>query len=157
MSDEELELRPVYINGEMVYVNMFGDLWRWKYHTQFRKIEVNPDTIGYIRPQIGKNHIKQHRIIASAFLGLDINNTKIQVDHINGVKHDNRLENLRLVSNQQNHFNRTKAKGYTWSKWHNKWYSSICINSKKKHLGYFELEEEAHQAYLEAKLIYHKI
>jgi hypothetical protein len=160
MSDEELELRPVYISGELVYVNRFGDLWRWKKsrwgYITFIKIVVKLHD-GYKCPEISKKEYKQHRIIATAFLGLDINNTKIQVDHINGVRHDNRLENLRLVTHQQNQHNRTKAKGYTWNKLRNKWQSQIRINSKKKHLGYFELEEEAHKAYLEAKLIYHKI
>lgn len=156
MSDEELELRPVYINGEMVYVNRFGDLWRWKYN-KFRKSNVKQEITGYIRIQICKNNIRQHRIMALAFLGLDINNKDIEVDHINGVRHDNRLENIRLVTHQQNQHNRTKALGCSWSKWHNKWKSQICVNGKDIYIGVFKTEEEAHKSYLEAKLIYHKI
>ena len=29
MSDMDMELAPVEVNGEVVYVNRFGDLWRW--------------------------------------------------------------------------------------------------------------------------------
>jgi hypothetical protein len=99
----------------------------------------------------------QHRIICAAFLGLDINDKNVQVDHINGVKRDNRLINLRLVNHQKNHFNQTKAKGYTWNKSKNKWQAQIKLDGKSKTLGYFENEEDAKNAYLEAKKIYHII
>jgi hypothetical protein len=116
-----------------------------------------PDADGYIFPWIGGTHVKQHRIVASTFLGLDMSNTKIQVDHINGVKHDNRLENLRLVTNQQNHHNRTKALGYSWHKKMNKWHAKIKLDGRTIHLGYFVNESDARDAYLTAKLQYHKI
>jgi len=73
-----------------------------------------------------------------------------QIDHINGVRNDNRIVNLRNVTHQQNSFN-TKSKGYTWNKRANKWHSRIMINSKAIHLGYFTTEEEARNAYLAAK------
>ena len=82
---------------------------------------------------------------------------KIQVDHINGIRHDNRLENLRLVTNQQNNFNRTKALGYTWNKRSNKWSAYIKLNGKQIPLGYYNNEEDARNAYLTAKRVYHKI
>lgn len=157
MSDDELELRPVVVNGETVYVNRFGDLWRWRYHTKFMKIENTIDKNGYIRPKINGKPVKQHRIIALAFLGLDITDTDIQVDHRNGIRHDNRLENLRLVTHQQNNFNRTMVKGYSWNKRKMKWITQIKINSRSIHLGYFESEDEARQAYLDAKVIHHQI
>ena len=78
-----------------------------------------------------------------------------QLDHINGIKTDNRIYNLRKVTHQQNQWNQTKAKGYTWHKPTNKWRSHIRINGKKKHLGLYTTEEEARQAYLNAKKLYH--
>jgi hypothetical protein len=78
------------------------------------------------------------------------------IDHINRNRADNRIINLREVTNQENCFNQ-KAKGYYWSKKHKKWRGQIVLNGKKAHLGLFDTEEEARQAYLQAKEIYHKI
>jgi hypothetical protein len=80
-----------------------------------------------------------------------------QIDHINGVRDDNRIENLRAVTQSQNQRNRVNAKGYCWHKQNKKWQSQIKIDGKTKSLGYFQTEQEAHQAYLDAKEIYHII
>lgn len=161
MSDEELELRPVTVEGEVVYVNRFGDLWRWKRDNQhssptFRKIVNKPTSLGYIHPRICGKCVSLHRIIASAYLGLNMSDVKISVDHINGVRHDNRLENLRLVNPQQNAFN-TKALGYYWHKQKNRWMAKIQIDGRSIYLGHFVNPEDARQAYLDAKLKYHII
>lgn len=79
-----------------------------------------------------------------------------QIDHEDIKKANNNIENLRVVTHQQNQWNR-KAKGYYFNKKLQKWQSRIKINGKQKHLGLFILEEDAHQAYLDAKKIYHKI
>jgi hypothetical protein len=79
-----------------------------------------------------------------------------QLDHINGDRSDNRISNLRSVTNQQNSMNRTKAKGYTWCKERNNWRSQITLNNKTINLGYFEKEEDARNTYLQAKEKYHK-
>jgi hypothetical protein len=78
------------------------------------------------------------------------------IDHINGDKLDNRIENLRSVTNQQNTFN-TKAKGYYFNKTMRKYMAYIMLDYKQNNLGYYDTEEEARQAYLDAKKIYHKI
>ncbi len=78
------------------------------------------------------------------------------IDHINGIKDDNRICNLREVTKQQNCFN-TKAKGYTFAKERNKFKAQIRLNYKLINIGYFNTEEEARQAYLDAKKIYHNI
>ncbi len=78
------------------------------------------------------------------------------IDHINRVKNDNRIINLREVTQQENNFN-TNAKGYSWHKRQKKWQASIRKDYKVIHLGCFEIEEEARNAYLEAKKIYHII
>jgi len=93
-----------------------------------------------------------HRIIAYVYKGLDIENPKQMIDHIDTNKENNNVTNLRVVTNQENMFNRN-AKGYTWDK--KKWKAYIQINGKLIHLGYFEKEEDAHEAYLNAKEIYH--
>ena len=99
-------------------------------------------------------HFKIHRIIAYAYLGLDIDNPKIQIDHMDMDKQNNQLTNLRIVSNQQNQFNR-KVKGY--SKMGNRYKAEIGLNGKQYYLGLYPTRELAHNAYLEGKKILHII
>ena len=79
------------------------------------------------------------------------------IDHINGDKLDNRIVNLREVTRQENHFNRTTVKGYSYHKAKNKYQARIMLNGKHIFLGYFETPEEARACYLENKKKYHKI
>ena len=84
----------------------------------------------------------------------DVSNDN-KIDHIDGISAGNNISNLRVVTAQQNSFNRPTAKGYYWDKITNKWRAKIAVNGKQIHLGYFDTEEEARNAYLEAKKIYH--
>lgn len=75
------------------------------------------------------------------------------IDHINGVRSDNRLVNLRSVTQQQNMRNKLKTTKKTTSQYKGvalvgkRWRAYIETNSKKIHLGYFATEAEAAQAY----------
>lgn len=80
-----------------------------------------------------------------------------QVDHINRIKDDNRIVNIRDVDNGKNQFNRKNTKGYSFNKNYNKFNARIIFNKKYKSLGYYDTEEEAHSAYLKAKGKYHII
>jgi hypothetical protein len=86
----------------------------------------------------------------------------LQIDHINRNRSDNRLCNLRILSNMENCHNQTfrctNASGYTGVYWHNqskKWRSKITVNYKHIDLGGFDTPEEASLKYIEAKKIYH--
>jgi hypothetical protein len=79
------------------------------------------------------------------------------IDHIDGNPSNNKIDNLRDVTHQQNQWNHTKAKGYYWNKTANKFCASIKIDRIKKHLGYYSTEQEARNAYLKAKETYHVI
>lgn len=92
--------------------------------------------------------VKAHRLVAQAYLS-DYSED-LQVDHIDGDKVNNNLSNLRMVTNQQNCFN-TRAKGYSWNKEKQKWQARIVLNGKYIHLGYYDSEDEAREAYLSAK------
>ena len=154
----EHNLKPVEIHGELVYVNTNGDLWKqYNRINIFKQVIVKPDNNGYLRPEINKKNVRLHRIIGKVFLELDIDNPKEQIDHINGVRTDNRVENLRVVTNQQNQFNQPKAKGHYFYKYKNKYLAKIKVNNKDIHLGYFDLKEDAQKAYLDEKKIYHII
>lgn len=86
------------------------------------------------------------------------------IDHINRDGEDNRWENLRDVSQQENLFNKgmmeSNTSGITGIRFreeYNKWYAFIGIDGKQKHLGSFETKELAEEAYLAAKEYYHQI
>lgn len=81
------------------------------------------------------------------------------IDHINGCRSDNRIENLRDVTRKINLENRTvltnnKSTGFYgayYDKRKNKFYACISQNNKKIHLGFFDSAEDANKAYIEAK------
>jgi hypothetical protein len=121
-------------------------------HNAGRWIErtTTPNRHGYIRLNLGGKYYNAHRLILMAFVGY----SDQDVDHINRIKTDNRLENLRYCTHRENMLNRDyvdNAKGYCWHKRRNKWHAQIWIHNKLKHLGYFDKEEDARQCYLDAK------
>ena len=88
---------------------------------------------------------------------------KLDIDHINGVKHDNRFANLRDVPETLNAQNERRVRGNNKSgymgvlfrKDRGKWEAKIRINGKSKRLGSFTNPEDAHAAYLKAKREHH--
>lgn len=78
-----------------------------------------------------------------------------QVDHINGDKRDNRIENLRVVSNGENAQNR-RVRGVTYERRNGRWRARIMVDGKSISLGYFATEREALAEYQRAKLVYHE-
>ena len=76
------------------------------------------------------------------------------IDHIDRDKSNNNIENLRVVTNAQNQWNRD-VKGYSFHKATGKYAARINVNYKDKHLGLFENEDDARNAYLNGKGKYH--
>jgi hypothetical protein len=79
-----------------------------------------------------------------------------QLDHINRNRMDNRIMNLRMVTNQQNQFNR-EPKGYYWHKVQNLYRAAIRVNGRLIDLGGFKTKEEATAKYYQEKSKYHTI
>ena len=73
-----------------------------------------------------------------------------EIDHINGIRTDNRIENLRVVDKSGNAQN-VRYKGYWLQKASGKYLTAIKLRGKTKHLGSFATEAEAREAYLTAK------
>lgn len=95
---------------------------------------------GYIRIGIDRDQYLAHRLAWFYVYGEWPTN---QIDHINGDRLDNRIENLRDIErgdNQRNmklsQRNKIGITGVYWSKTKDKWYVQISINGKRKHLGY---------------------
>lgn len=105
---------------------------------------------GYIRIRIYGKQYRAHRL---AWLYVNGYWPSNYIDHINGIRSDNRISNLRDVTNRQNHQNRKihidgKLVGTYFNKKINKWQAFISISGKKKFIGNFNNQTEAHQAYL---------
>ena len=106
----------------------------------------------------GTNKVEIHKLFHRLIMEIHHpelrNNLELQVDHINGNRLDNRKENLRLATPQQNQMNRkshrnstSKYKGVSWDKSRNKWRALIMIDNKYKHIGRYQDEREAALAY----------
>ena len=125
----------------------------------WRKVSIY-EIKNYLAFNCGSKTIKIHHLVFYLHNPLwdiyDSSNDN-SIDHFDGNTFNNKIYNLSCVTNQENHFNRTKANGYVWNKKSQKWYARISVNSKKINLGTFENEEDAHNAYIKAKLIYHVI
>lgn len=112
---------------------------------------------GYLRIGIKRSKYLAHRLAWLMMTGkwpLD------QLDHINGVRIDNRWANLRAATNAQNtinsdYANRTGLRGIYHHKKHGGWAAAIKANGHRVHLGYFKTPEEAHAAYCEAAREFH--
>jgi hypothetical protein len=68
------------------------------------------------------------------------------LDHINRIKDDNRISNLRISNPSQNGLNKP-AMGYCWDKERGKWRASIYLNGKYIFLGRFDNELDAKEVY----------
>jgi hypothetical protein len=110
------------------------------------------DRNGYVKIRIDNKLYLEHRLIW-VLHNSSIGNNQM-LDHINCVKHDNRIENLRIASFQQNHRNRKAYnnsasiyKGVSRNTQNTKWRATAVINNKQHWLGQFDLEEDAACAY----------
>lgn len=86
------------------------------------------------------------------------------IDHINGKRDDNRIENLRIATNTQNQQNKRSAMnnsqsgvlGVFWDEERGLWRAEIRVGGKSKTLGRFEKIEDARECYLTNKRILHE-
>ena len=153
----EIISKIILINGQKLQVFFDGRVDRWFKNSYFKTVKNTDNDNGYNYIRCNGKSYKRHRIISFAFLGLDIDNVLLQIDHKNGDRLNNNVSNLRIVNNQGNCLNRTTSKGYYWDKRDKKYCAKIALNGKRIHLGYFDNELDARNAYLKAKEIYHII
>ena len=105
---------------------------------------------GYIRIRIYGKHYLAHRLLYFVETG----NFVKEIDHINKIRSDNRILNLREATRQQNGWNRSVrkdsssgVKGVVFHPEANKWRAQIKINGKTKHIGLFASKEDAGEAF----------
>lgn len=109
---------------------------------------------GYRQVGINGRRYSVHRIIYILHHGHIPN--KLVIDHIDRDPTNNHIDNLRAVTIKENRYN-SNARGCWYDKPSKKWRACIDVAEKRIYLGYYESEQEAHQAYLDAKKVYHII
>lgn len=108
------------------------------------------DAYGYIQIQFNGKLWKAHRLVW-LWHGRTLPD---QIDHIDGDKSNNRIENLRPASKSQNAMNSKRpahntsgVKGVSYSSQHQKWAARIQVNGVSKSLGLYESISDASEAY----------
>lgn len=141
---------------EILDYNPETGIFTWKFGN---KRNTKPNQIaGSIHPQgyrficVKNKNYRAHRL---AWMYVYGSFPEVQIDHINGIKDDNRIVNLRIATHAENQQNKHSSKGYSWHKTRQLWEAYIRINGKKSTLGYFEKEEDAKMARTIAKQKHH--
>lgn len=109
---------------------------------------------GYCQVCVDKKLHYVHRIIWEMHYGKIPDG--LFIDHINHDRSDNRIDNLRVVTHSQNHFNR-KAETRGYIKRNGKYVARLGLNHTSIHLGTFDTPEEATNAYRAARDVYNTI
>ena len=111
-------------------------------------------TTGYRVASINSRPYAVHRLI---WLHVHGEWPPANIDHINGVRSDNRIANLRCASKSENGMNRgapinnsSGFKGVYWHRAAGKWLAQIVVDGKHHYLGLFDCSIAAHEAYKQA-------
>lgn len=127
----------------------FGN-WKTRFSEKEAFISVNRD--GYKAGEIRVNG-KRYFLLAHVAVWAICKGgyPRDEIDHINGIREDNRIENLREATRTQNVQNSIKAGRFLPGAYPcgNVWKSQIREDGKTKYLGTFSSEIEAHAAYVE--------
>jgi hypothetical protein len=115
--------------------------------------------VGYLELSINSYRYRAHRI---AWLYCFGEFPSGQLDHIDGNKSNNALDNLREATNKENAYNKsisvlntTGYKGVSLDKRSGRYRAYITVNGKQKGLGYYSTAEQASEAYIiEAKKLH---
>lgn len=115
---------------------------------------------GYRQVMVDGRRYLEHRLVWVWHYGA---HPQEEIDHINGRRSDNRVENLREATKAENQQNiagarRSNATGLLGVSYHagRRWRAQIRVSGVKHYLGLFPSPEQAHQAYLEAKAQLHR-
>lgn len=162
MGSNEIEVWGNIPDYEGLYrVSNFGNVTSLpRKKTKGGLLSLGDNGYGYKYVTLSKNGVlkkyKVHVLVSMVFLGHKPNGThEIVVDHKDNDRSNNRADNLKLITQRENTSKDRKGvskyTGVSFHKKNNKWQSSIRIDGKLKHLGYFEEEIDASTAYQKTK------
>jgi hypothetical protein len=121
-------------------------------------VVAKPSKNGYLRMHIDGRLYYMHRLAWLYMHG----SFPAYIDHVDGNRQNNKLENLNDVKASENFQNVAKKsiaqsglKGAYFDKKSKLWQSKIRASGKNISLGYYKTAELAHQAYLDGKKKYH--
>lgn len=148
---------------EVLDYDPVSGIFRWKIKTSDKVIVGN--IAGCVRKnrhtviKIDKMEYTAHRLVWLYMYG---SFPEKELDHINCIRGDNRLCNLREVTRSQNLYNRAKFpntksghKGVYYNKAMKKWRARIGVEGKSIDIGFYSTIEEAISSYQNAAIKYH--
>jgi len=104
----------VELNGTKLRVHEDGRIFSWTrgswLERKGKSVVVNKRTYASIKIELNKKGYIWSRVVAYAYLGLDITNPKLQIDHIDRNTSNNAVSNLRVVSHTENQWNKQPTK-----------------------------------------------
>lgn len=122
------------------------------------KIAGTTTSNGYVQINISGHFYLAHRLAYLYMTG----KWPVQIDHKDEYRSNNKWENLRNATHSQNKMhtpiqinNTSGYKGVTYDARRNKYAANIKRDNVSRFLGYFDMPEDAYQAYVEAASILH--
>ncbi len=144
-----MNLTTKEVANKFTYCDESGLLFRAVDSGRWKKGELagclNAD--GYIIVSVGRTRYYAHRLIWLMKFGEWPSG---EIDHIDGDRSNNRIENMRCVTKsgnmknqKRNSRNTSGAPGVGWDRTRNKWRVQIYVNGKHSFQGRFDSKEEA--------------
>ena len=155
-----MKSETIEVNGREITCYPDGSIEQFNKREQSLVRQMGNNSRGYLKVRIADKCFRVHRLVAQALLP-DWDDS-LQVDHINGLRDDNRVSNLRMVSNQQNSRAcrrpttgaTSKFRGVSWDTLRGKWEARINVDGRSIYIGRFSGEIEAAIAYNGSAIIH---